>query len=309
MSCRSPRFPASLLLILALPIAACDGDDGGDDEGGGTPDAAMPGADAGADAATPGPDAGPPGDWVPLVAAGWSLQPGEEGYMCASKTFMQDTYVGAIRPIGPPGTHHTTVSIGPANGPDDPGSPCGVSFGSFYASGNGTGELVLPDGVALVIKAGEQLRLNLHLFNATDGVLQGTSGIEGRLVDAATVQHEASVSLHGPVGFSIPANNMPYTYGESSPLPAGRTIIAVFPHMHQLGSHFKAVITQGGTPTTIWDEAYQFESQEFSLIPALTTQAGATLETTCTWVNDTGTPVGWGDSSTAEMCFTILMSY
>ena len=65
----------------------------------------------------------------------------------------------------------------------------------------------------------------------------------------------------------------------------------------------------GSGETALWDDDYQFESQEFAPLPSVTVGAGDQLETTCTWVNTTGSPVGWGDSSNAEMCFSILMSY
>ncbi len=298
---RSSILSLSLALILLIP--AC-GDD--DDGGPAVADAAPPTADAAAPS-----DATPPGTYVPLITAEWTRAAGEEGYWCASRTLTEDVYVGAIRPIAPFGTHHTVVTIAPASGPDDPGSPCGVEFGQFYASGVGTEALVLPEGVALVAHAGEQVHLNLHLFNATESAISGTSGIEVMPVDAASVQHQASVSLHGPTGFAIPGDGQPYSFGEAEAVPAGRTIIAIFPHMHQVGSHFKAEIERGGGSQLLWDDDYQFESQEFQLLPGgpVTTQAGDALRTTCTWTNTTGSTITWGDSSTAEMCFSIIMSY
>src|SRR4029077_10659038 len=73
----------------------------------GTPDASLPNQPdapvAEADADVPEVDAGPLpiGVYVPLVSAHWSLAPGEEGYVCATKTLTQDVYVSAIRPVSP----------------------------------------------------------------------------------------------------------------------------------------------------------------------------------------------------------------
>jgi hypothetical protein len=89
-----------------------------------------------------------------------------------------------------------------------------------------------------------------------------------------------------------------------------RTLVALFPHMHQLGRHFRArLLTPGGGSTTLWDDDYQFESQELAPLPSVAVRAGDQLETACTWVNTTGATVRWGDSSRSEMCFSILMSY
>jgi hypothetical protein len=174
----------------------------------------------------------------------------------------------------------------------------------------GTGELVLPAGVGLVAHAGQKLEMNLHLFNASDLVLSGNSGVEVKLLDPSAVQHEASVSLNGDLSFTIPSNGLPYSDVDVTPLSSARTIIAIFPHMHRLGTHFRARVPRDGGPTqTLWDDDFQFESQEFAAITPVTVAPGDKLETTCTWVNTTGTAVGWGDSTTAEMCFSILMSY
>ena len=288
--------------------ASDDGaDDGSDDDGGdqGGPDG-SPGGDGG-----PGSDAAA-GDYIPLVTATWSIAPGDEGYICGTRTLTEDIYAGSLRPMAPLGTHHTTIEMSDPIGPDNPSFPCGPEFGDFYASGVGTQELVLPDGVGLLAPAGQQLRVSLHLFNATDKTLTGVSGLEVRPLDAADVEHTASVAYHGPMSFTIlpiePGDD-PQTVTDQSSLGA-QTLVGIFPHMHQLGTHFRAVLQRsGGEDVVLWDEAYQFESQEFAPLAEVPVEAGDTLETSCTWTNTTGSPVGWGTSSEAEMCYSILMSY
>ena len=49
------------------------------------------------------------------------------------------------------------------------------------------------------------------------------------------------------------------------PQTSRRTVIAIFPHMHQVGTHFKAEIERGGNTITLWDDDFQFESQEFAV--------------------------------------------
>ena len=70
-----------------------------------------------------------------------------------------------------------------------------MTFGQFYASGVGTGPLVLPEGVGLVAKKGQQIHLNLHLFNAGEQDISGTSGIEVMTLPKEKVVHEAHVNL------------------------------------------------------------------------------------------------------------------
>ena len=301
-----PRIASACVLVLAL--GGCGGGGGGGD-GGDDATSDGPVADGSPflpDADPNAPDAGP-NDWVPLITANWTLPPNSEMYICATRTMTQDVYSHALRPIAPLGTHHTVIAIDDPSGPDNPSFPCSPEFGAFWASGYGTGPLTLPDGVALLAPQGKQLRLSLHLFNASDQPLSGTSGLETQRMSAADVVHTAGVTYQGPVTFAIPGNNQPYTATHTVSI-GNRTLVAIFPHMHQLGVHFRARIL-GGTTTTLWDDDYQFESQEFAPLASVPITSGQDLETQCTWRNNTGSTVYWGDSSTAEMCFTILMSY
>jgi hypothetical protein len=295
------KFVVTGLLFALLTTTAACGDDSSTTADAAPADAAPAANDSGTDASADG--------YRPLVTADWSLQPGEEGYICATKVLTEDVYVSAIRPISPTGTHHTTISL-VDGATDDPGSPCGPMFGDFYASGVGTGALELPPGVGLVAHAGQALRMNLHLFNTSDNVLSGTSGIEVKTIEPADVQHEAAVTYPGVTSFSVPPNGQPYSATDVDNVSSPRTIFAIFPHMHTLGTHFRTRVLRGGQPlTTIWDDDFQFESQEFAAITPVQVQPGDQIETTCTWVNHTGAAVSWGDSTTAEMCFSIIMSY
>jgi hypothetical protein len=248
------------------------------------------------------------GSYVPLITADWSLSPGQEGYICATKTITETLYIGAIRPISPVGTHHIVVSNIFTMEPDDPGSPCGATFGDFYAAGLGTSELLLPPGVGLVAQAGQQLSLNLHLFNTSSDVMSATSGVEVRLLDASAVEHEASITFQGPLDFEIPAGAK-HAATDEAIFGSDVTLVAIFPHMHKLGSHFTAEVVRSDGTIAIWDDDFQFESQEFVAIEPLTVKTNELLRTTCTWENATAQAVSWGESSNAEMCFTVLMKY
>jgi Copper type II ascorbate-dependent monooxygenase, C-terminal domain len=314
----------SALLLGTGVLAACGDSDGDDDDG-----SSSDGGDDGGDSDDDGGDDGDDGDddggddstpdgggdvdagagYVPLITASWSLAPGDEGYVCATRTLTEDVYAGSLRPISPNGTHHTTIELSDPAGPDNPSFPCGPEFGKFFASGVATQDLDLPDGVALLAPAGQQLRVSLHLFNATDDTLTGTSGLAVRPVDPSEVDHTASVDYHGPMSFSIPANNEPHPETHQATLGQS-TLVGIFPHMHQLGTHFRAVLQRAGQdPIVLWDEDYQFESQEFAPLAEIAVGAGDVLETTCTWTNDREGDVGWGPSSNDEMCYSILMSY
>jgi len=281
----------ALLLSLLLTAAACGVDQmSGDDDG------------------NP-----PPADgYAALINGTWSLPPSTEKYVCVRLTAKADTYIQAIRPVAPVGTHHTVLMLGAPDGSDGT-TDCTSSLTkpAIYASGVGTQPLELPAGVAVHVKPGQQLLLNLHLFNATDSTISGTSGIEILPAEPAAVQHEAGVVLIGKAaGLTVPPNMSTQT-GRCT-TPANTTLFALAPHMHMLGTHMKVTYANadGSGARPLLDQAYSFDEQRFtSLSDALVTRAGGHITVECSYFNPSGQTVLFGESSTQEMCYALSFVY
>jgi copper type II ascorbate-dependent monooxygenase-like protein len=274
-------FLASLLLL-----AACDTSSSTTD-----PDAA----------ATPG--------YIPLVSGTWSLPPSIEGYRCIRLTAKEDMWITAIHPIAPTGTHHTVLMLGPPDAPDgDVACDSMLVKPSIYASGVGTDALTLPDGVAIKVAAGQQLLLNLHLFNASDDTLRGTSGIEVKTAEASAILHEAGALLAGKdAGLVVKPGSSVQT--GTCTLPAGTTVFAMAPHMHLLGTHMK-VTYQAAAPLMVYDKDYAFEGQRYEVLDAPLVSDGTNrLVVDCTYMNPTGTTVTFGEHTAQEMCYALTLVY
>jgi hypothetical protein len=84
---------------------------------------------------------------------------------------------------------------------------------------------------------------------------------------------------------------------------------AVFPHMHQLGSHIKVTAQTDAGDFVVYDEDYTFEDQTFASWEPIPMSQGDRINVECTYDNDTGGTVGFGDSSLKEMCFAISYRY
>jgi hypothetical protein len=277
-----------LAFAFVILAAACSGDD----------DAPSADAPAGGADAPSGADSGTPGNWTPLITGEWTLPAGGENTSDVHQIVLdRDIYVGAIRPIEPPGTHHTLLALD--------------SIGSgniIYASGVGTNEIVFPPGVGLRLTAGSTLALQLHVFNTSEDPLAGTSGVEIIEVAEADVQNVAGLWLPGPIALSIPPMQE-HTQTGTCTASETVTIFAIFPHMHQLGSYFRTTLNVGGNDMILHDGPYNFTDQAFIPFEPLTLNAGDTITTECTWNNTTDQTVTWGESSTTEMCFSILYRY
>jgi hypothetical protein len=231
--------------------------------------------------------------WAPLITKPWSLAPGAEITSDITLiTLEEDILAGGIRPIAPPGTHHTLLARGTG----------GLDI--IYASGVGTNELMFPAGTGLRLPAGSLVGLQLHVFNTGDGPLSGTSGVEVFRVDPATAVEDADVVLAGPTELAIPPGGA--TLRGTCTVTERQTLFALFPHMHQLGTHLKTTVTTGGVARVIHDAPYMFEHQPFIPLEPIVLEPGDTVTTECTWTNPGTSTVTWGESSTTEMCFSIM---
>jgi hypothetical protein len=260
------------------------------------------------DGAPPGPPDADTSGYTELIGHDWTLPAGTESFQCVRVTAATDLWVHGLRPIAPLGTHHTVLAITDPNGPDG-ASTCDNTFaiGSavLYASGVGTEALELPPGVAVRVPAGQQLLLNLHLFNAGSEDLSGHSGIAVVTLAAAEVTAEAGVVLAGKViGLNIPPG--PSTQSGRCTIPSATELYAIMPHMHTLGTHIKVTFDGASGSRVLLDEPYEFGDQRYRmLLPTQAVAADDRVLIDCTYDNTTPNTVGFGESTNDEMCFAI----
>ena len=303
---RSARLVAAL--ILGLLAVACGGSD---DEGSSTGGSAGTAGSGGNGGGSGGSGGNTPASWETLIDGAWTLDAGTEEYQCVRKTIDEDILLGGFDPIDPEGTHHLVLSVGEISGADGM-APCGPGTNngtSLFGAGVGTNQLEFPEGIAVRIPAGQQLLLNLHLFNVAGSELSGTSGMSVRRVAAEDVVHEGQALLMGPVGIFIPANSEKTTEG-SCTQEDDVTVFAIQPHMHQIGTHMKVVAKSSlEGDVVIHDEPFDFDRQEVHLVDPVRLAGGDRISVECTWQNPTSELVTFGDSSTQEMCFGVVYRY
>jgi hypothetical protein len=298
----------SLTVGLTLSLVAVLGCGGGGGSGGG-----AGGDDDGTGGG--GADAAPPAGYTRLIGRTWSLAPGQpDTYLCVRYTAPADMYITSIQAQAPQGTHHTVLSV--ANTSRTRGADgnfdCGVGtlgLKMLYASGVGTSPLDFPDGVGIKIAAGEQLLLNLHLYNASDTPLSGESVL---LVKSQPTPPPilAENVFAGRFFFTVPSNDMPVPVTGGCTAQAPYTLFAVWPHMHRLGRNSKLELVHAGVTTVLHDQAFSFlEQHYYRKDPMIQVAAGDQIKVTCTFQNNTGTDVTFGESTDDEMCFTGLYRY
>jgi hypothetical protein len=299
-----PMQKSVLLGLLAIAVVGCKGGNasGGDDDDDGPPADSM---------GTP--DSPPiPEGYTRLIGRTWSIQAnGRDVYKCVRVTVPRDMYVTNIMAQAPLGTHHTVLSIMTGTDGEQDCNVGTLGMQMLYASGVGTSPLDFPQGVGIKIAAGTQVHLNLHLYNASDQVLGGDSSI---LVKAQSTPPPtlAEMVFAGKMFFSIPYNTpvQDQVLQGGCTVNAPYTLFAVWPHMHKLASHQRIELIRGTTTTVLHDLAYQFEEQKYYLkTPEVQVQPNDRINVKCTYFNNTGQIVRYGDSSDDEMCYGGLYRY
>jgi len=239
----------------------------------------------------------------PIVLKGF-----EESYTCFAVTVKEDMVIDGFSKGGQLFVHHAQFVKSLLPEPEGV-SICNEQFKitwmPIFLAGNGPSELQFDEGVGHIIAAGDQLVLQMHLFNATDAPVQ--EPVEIRMHKSKS-PHPTPVTpwAIGSSQIQIPAR----TAGQAQNVCTQHEpveVLAVFPHMHQLGS--KMTIEVGKSLDAMRPlyarDPFNFDDQRMEKMK-LKLEAGDMLRVTCDYkTNSQDTMVGFGESSNDEMCFFV----
>lgn len=279
----------------------------------------LGGGDAGTGGGGSGDMALPPGATSErLISSDFMVAPGTEDYQCQRITMQKDVNIVRITPVSPLGVHHEVVAIDPSGQPDGVTlqskdskacPPIGTNWTTLFASGVNSNALQMPDKVALQVKAGQQIILNLHLFNATKDPIVSSAAIDVATVPDLTGYQLAANPFVGNINFTVPQGGG--TIHGQCTVSNDTHLFAVFPHMHTTGTHIK--ITAGST--VVWDQDYDFTDQKIGFAPnwqapqpIVDIAKGDSIGVDCTY-GAAGAGKRFGESTTDEMCFGISFIY
>lgn len=125
--------------------------------------------------------------------------------------------------------------------------------------------------------------------------------------------YDADVLTFGTESFSIPPHGtLDLSCDWTVPtVLGGRTLFATLPHMHQMGVQMGTSIAAcADSEVTDLGGAAPFltDNQHWLPIQALTHE-GDTVRTRCVWSNPEDAPVGFGEGTHDEMCWSFTMYY
>ncbi len=295
------------LWLVAVVLVACG-------KGPSTNTADGSGSNTGSDSGGGGGDGSNDG-WTTLISRTWNITAGTGNvYRCRRVQVPQDMWISGYRSLSPVGTHHEVLTIDPNDTYTGDNDTCNAGTGTLsgqmlYAAGLNTDDLLFPQGVAMHLAAGTWINLNLHLFDAQDNDLSGESGILVQTMAQSDVVNEADMSFSGTTQIMVPSDGQTHTESGGCNAPTDLHVFALWPHMHQIAVHQTLIVTHNSVPTTMLDTPFQFNEQKNYPMAEMTISQGDRIETTCSYVNNTGATVDFCDESQCEMCFTGIYKY
>jgi hypothetical protein len=246
-------------------------------------------------------------DVVSWTTGKYRMEAGTERYLCFASNLDQDVVVNGYANDTQPLVHHLVFARVNGAQPEPEGlSECPTSFHGnweqLYVSGAGTNTLEFPADAGHILMKGQQVVAQLHLLNVTDHAVESTLTIQMR---RAKVANPRPVSLYmlGTSAVDLPAHAVSQVVSNCSMwLPI--TLIAGFPHMHQLGTGLRVEV--GPSAAKLREvykrDPYDYHDQHIDKLE-LTLAPGDMTRVTCTFNNTSDRTVSYGETNDMEMCY------
>ena len=252
---------------------------------------------------------------VTITMGSFSVPPNQEVFMCQD---FDNPFGGVDAAIGTSesdmtvGSHHLHVFYGEDSPPSTTVAACANPFefrSLLHVAGQPHLVTQYPAGMAAKLKGSVGLRFQAHYLNTTSTAYTANVVVKLTKVDPSTITKWVAQLYFNRTVLSVPEGDgqtvtttctVPSTYGQIG-------LISGASHMHSRGVHFVAN-TSGGVnliDTTQWDEP---PIQAYS--PAIMLNPADSITWTCTYNNETGGTLTFGDSAEKnEMCIFLARFY
>jgi hypothetical protein len=237
----------------------------------------------------------------------FTLDPGQERYLCYATTLDEDLVIGGYSSKAQSFVHHL-VFVKPLAPEPDGFAECDTLFRMtwepLYITGAGDAKLEFPKDAGHKLPKGTQLLVQMHLLNVNDEAVESTVAID---MHRSTAENPRPVGAFafGTSNLALPPNQKSEAEGTCE-LKERVELIAAFPHMHLLGTKMTVDVgpSQDEMKRVFARDPYDFDDQSIEPLK-LTLEPGDVARVTCGYNNTHDEVVGFGESTTTEMCFFI----
>lgn len=252
-----------------------------------------------------------------LVTAEYTLQPGDERYMCYTFYSPSDrtvaiTEVSARSSLG---EHHVALFQTTRFETED-AFECPelvrLNWQPIWAGGTGAPALAMPQGVGFEVLPGTQYLVQLHLQNASDQAITGHSELVLHYAPAEQMHgiERAGIYALGKFSLAIPPGAQAHTENLDCTVDRPLNVFAAFPHMHRLGTRIELFHGRDKDDLGLIFELDPWPFDDQPLVPVnWHIDEGEHLRATCHWRNPGSQTVGFGESTDDEMCFFVMFYY
>jgi hypothetical protein len=164
-------------------------------------------------------------------------------------------------------------------------------------------EMTYPEGVGRLLPQADVIRLNVHYLNVSSSPIQVSAEVTVTYVDPSTVNQLASWIFVYSQSLQVPVGTSTQTF--AYPVTADMKLIQANGHMHRRGTHFEAhaIAADAGEMRPLYSSDTWDEPPSLHLEPPFEIKKGDSLGYSCTYNNDTGAALTYGESAaTNEMC-------
>jgi len=237
----------------------------------------------------------------------FTVDAGSERYLCYVTSVEEDMAVDGFYFEAQPAVHHFLLSK--TIGAEPQGfSECDVLFrftwSPLFGAGASTTSLEIPDGAGHLLKKGNRLLIQLHLLNPTPEVIRDRVKIRMRRAINEDLE-PIGIYAFGTTEIDLPPGKETAVENRCQ-MPRDVEIVAVLPHMHTRGT---SMVFEAGEDPDNLEEIFRIDDWDFEKQfvegRTLTIPEGAHTKTTCSYLNESDSPIVFGESTYDEMCFFV----
>jgi hypothetical protein len=240
---------------------------------------------------------------VTLVSDVFTVPAGKEVYKCqdfANPFHGQQVDVIKHASHMAKGSHHVLLFF-KTGATDDAVSDCsGLEAYPFqYVAQSPDFSMTYPPGVGATIPTSIGFRMNMHYLNTGSTAIQAQDQITMSVAKSGIVTQHAGTIFYQQASIMIPATGQPYTSTTTCNVPQDINLLSADSHMHQRATQFLA--TAAGQTLYQTNEWSDPTLSVYS--PPIHLASGTPLTWSCTYLNETGSPLTFGESAqTNVMC-------
>jgi hypothetical protein len=240
---------------------------------------------------------------VTLVSDVFTVPAGKEVYKCqdfANPFHGQQVDIVKHASHMAAGSHHVLLFF-KTGATDDAASDCsGLEAYPFqYVAQSQDFSMSYPPGVGATIPTSIGFRMNMHYLNTGATAIEAQDQITMSVAKSGVVTQHAGTIFYQQVSIQVPATGQPYTATATCNLTQDVNLLSADSHMHQRATQFVAT-----TPGQMLYQTTAWSDPTLAVYaPPIHLTSGTPLTWSCTYVNETGSPLTFGESAqTNVMC-------